>query len=142
MSAPLCTLWPGAEESRGLFGALFVPVAAGLLAACLVLPVAVFVGADRRGALDLEAFVGSEPALQTVGPLAPVFVEVNLHGWAFICGKRVSPPALRELLRRTARIAPDQKVIFKINPATPTQYLGPFLDACTAAGIRRVNIIE
>ena len=142
MTTPLCTLWPRADESRGLFGALFIPVAAALLAACLLLPVLTYIGAEGRGALDLDAFVGSEPALQNVSPLAPVFVEVNPRGWAFVCGKRITPPALRELLRRAIRILPDQQVVFKIADSTPTQHLGPFIDACMAAGIRRVNIIQ
>ena len=155
MRTPLCPLWPraagvagisasfkAASLSSGLPGALFVLLAAGLLAVCILLPVGAFVGAERSGSLDPDAFVGPEPVLQNVGPLAPVFVEINARGLAFICGKRVSPPALRELLRRTVRIVPDQQVIFKINESTPTQYLGPFMDACTAAGIRRVDIIQ
>jgi len=142
MKTPLCPLWPRIEESSGALGALFVLLAAGLLTACVLVPVGAFYGVERRGSLDLDAVVGPEPVLQAVGPLAPVFIEINPRGWAFVCGKRVTPPALRELLRRALRIVPDQQVVFEVNEATPTQHLGPFIDACMAAGIQRVNIIQ
>ena len=142
MKIPPCPLWPRAEDSHGSLGVLSVLVAAVLLAACFLVPVVIFAIAEGGGGLDFDAVVGSEPALQDVGPLAPVYVEVNARGLAYVCGKRVTPPGLRELLRRATRILPDQQVIFKFSSTMPMQHLGPFVDACMAAGIRRVNIIE
>ncbi len=138
----LCPIWPRSAERAEWILTLSALTAAGLLAACLVLPLGAFIWAERSEDFDLEAFAGSDAALQDAGPLAPVFVEVNARGWAFTGGRRVNPPALRDLLRRALRILPGQEVVFRINEATPSEYLGPFLEACTAAGIRHVQIVH
>lgn len=119
-----------------------ISAALGLLMACLLVVIGGYLWAVQRNLLELDALAGVESAMQGVGPLAPLIVEVDARGWAFAAGRRVTPPALRELLRRAVRLLPNQQVIFKVNESTHLECLGPFLDACTAAGIRQVYFQE
>ena len=140
---PLCPLWPpiGAGDAKGAIAG-FLLSGVVLLSACVLLPLCAFVWADRHDSLDLDAAVGSEPVMKEVGPLAPVLVEVNARGWAFVSGKRVSPPALRDLVRRALRIWPEQPVVFQVAESAPTQHLEPFLTACLSSGVRHVHLIR
>jgi biopolymer transport protein ExbD len=115
---------------------------AAFLAACAVLSCATFVWVERSGRLDLDALVGSEHVTKGMARLAPVFVEINAQGWAFVSGRRVTPVTLRELLHKAVRICPEQRVVFRLTESTPTQSVGPFLEACVAAGARHVHLME
>ena len=142
MRTPLCSLWPRPEHKGGWVTAISLAGGAGLLAACVLLTFAVFVWIERSGRLDLDALVGTEDAAKGMARLAPVFVEINAQGWAFVSGKRVTPASLRELLHKAVRISPEQRVVLRLTESTPTQSVGPFLEACVAGGARHVHFME
>jgi hypothetical protein len=141
MKTPLCPLYPRADRRVGWVIALCLLGGAALLTACALLPVTALVEAEDRGGLYLDVLARSRALVRDIGPLAPLCVEINERGWAFVSGRRVSPPALRELVRQVVRVYPEQKVVFRSSLDVPARFLAPFFDACASEGIRHVYFI-